>query len=335
MSAPQPVCAPVHKRDSAENNKKRVLIGSCGGLTGIYLARQLSQNPALELFGADADSDSPGRFFVSKLLVLPRANEDGYINRLCSVLRDYCIDYYLPTHSEEMRIAARHESVLRATGAKFLISSLEAFSALDDKAAACLSLSSIGVPVPSVYEDISEITSYPVFVKRKVGSGSKGAAIVNSELELRSLLGKDSSCAAFQYIDGEEYTVDCMFDNEGTLLAYNQRERVKTLGGAVVITRNANPIDVSDYLKRIGAHWLLRGCVNFQYILSSGIPWFIDVNLRYASGGLPLSVASGVNVPEMVVRLLGGETILPGEYHSDNLPRTMYRYFEEVFEVRS
>ena len=72
--------------------------------------------------------------------------------------------------------------------------------------------------------------------------------------------------------------------------------------------------------------------MNFQYIVRDDIPYFIDINLRYASGGLPLTVASGLDIPRLLLELLDGKVISPlGCCGNDGL--TMYRYFDEYFEI--
>jgi len=60
---------------------------------------------------------------------------------------------------------------------------------------------------------------------------------------------------------------------------------------------------------------------------------FTDVNLRFASGGLPLSVESGVNLVKLYVLEALGQPYNPSEFQSDRKKRTMYRYFEELYEI--
>ena len=90
---------------------KRVLVGSCGGLTGVYLLKQLRKYDDFVLFGADADKRSMGRFFCEKLYNLPPANNNKFIDNLISLLNNEEIDIYLPTHSKEMRIVSEYENV--------------------------------------------------------------------------------------------------------------------------------------------------------------------------------------------------------------------------------
>ena len=136
-----------------------------------------------------------------------------------------------------------------------------------------------------------------------------------------------------EFLNGTEYTVDAIFDQEGKLLGYNQRIRLKTLGGAAIVTQNNYEVDVGDYLALISSHYKIKGPANFQFFKTSENEIvFTDVNLRFPSGGLPLSVESGINIPLITIKLSLGENITPQECVPDRKKRTMYRYFEEIFE---
>jgi len=83
-----------------------------------------------------------------------------------------------------------------------------------------------------------------------------------------------------------------------------------------------------DFGRRIAGKLNLRGAANIQCVVSGGKPSYFEVNPRF-SGGLPLTLASGVNGPWWVLRLLRGEKapeeLLPFE-------RTlMLRYWSETF----
>lgn len=319
-------------------SSKNLLIGSCGGLTGVYLSRVYSHDFALRVSGADSNPDSVGRFFVDAFHHLPSTASEAYIGSLISLLNEGDFDLYIPTHSSETRIVSRYEDEIRrhAPYAKFIVCPFDTFEALDDKLLVSESLSSKGIPTPRLIsmDELSE-AAYPIFIKKRFGSGGKGSMIVGSPALMSALLLEQKDVIGFEYINGTELTIDCMFDTTGRLISYNQRRRVKTLGGAAIVTKNDFSIDTEPFLKLFEENWVFRGCVNFQCIIKEGIPYFTDVNLRFPSGGMPLSVESGVNIPEMLLKLLGGEECDPSRYTSDRKPRTMYRYFDEIFEVVS
>lgn len=311
--------------------KKRVLIGSCGGLTGSYLTRRF-QELGCHVIGADAGERNATRFFADEFVILPVAKDKNFLTALLAALKEYRVDYYVPTHSQEIRVVAQNEALLHSSwDGKFIVSPYETFEQLDDKKKGNASLKKAGIPVPHIYESLSEVTQFPVFMKPDMGSGSKGSRKVENLQLAQCYQSIDPNSTFYECISGTEFTVDCMFDDQGKLLGYNQRIREKSMGGAVIVTSNDYRFDILPYLKKLEEAFVFKGCVNFQYILSGGTPYFIDINLRFASGGLPLTVASGIHVPQIMLDIFEGRPT--GEIKSCSAEgKTMYRYFEEVFE---
>lgn len=311
--------------------KKRILIGSCGGLTGNYLTRQF-QKLGCYVIGADAGERNATRFFVDEFVKLPPAKDKDFLSSLLRTLKERNVDYYIPVHSQEFRVIAKNEQMLRDNwDGKFIITPHETFELLDDKKIGNAHLKAAGIPVPQMYEDISAITQFPVFMKPDTGSGSKGSRKVETRKLAEAYAEIEPGSSFYELIRGTEFTVDCMFDDQGKLLGYNQRVREKSMGGGAIISRNDYKFDILPYLKKLEAAFVFKGCVNFQYILCNDVPYFIDVNLRYASGGLPLAVASGVNIPQILLDIFEGNPIRDVKSCGAD-GKTMYRYFEEIFE---
>lgn len=312
---------------------KRVLIGSCGGLTGCYLARRFQKINSITVVGTDANSHHVSRPFLDEFVLLPPTTDPAFREALADALVRYEIDYYLPTHSREIKIVSKYENWLREKwDGDFLVSPYETYEKLDGKRIANLNFLNAGLPVPRLIDEFIPNENYPIFMKADIGSGGKMARIVESKLMHREYARIYPECSFYELIQGSEYTVDCMFSNEGQLLAYNQRLRLKSMGGAVIITQNNYDFDILPYLKKIESSFIIKGCVNFQYILSENTPYFIDVNLRYASGGLPLTVESGIDIPRILLDIWAGN---PLDYvHNCGADRKiMYRYFEEWYET--
>lgn len=311
--------------------KESILIGSCGGLTGIYLAKCFAKMGGYSIYGADSADLSVGVHFMDRVFRLPAAGDPGFLDALVDLINREKITYYFPTHSKEVRkIALLEQELQRRTNVKFLVSPIETFYKLESKEQACRSLTEAGIPTPRILTE--EPVSYPVIMKGNIGSGGSSVIRVDNARVFRAYRETLEDVSFFEFIRGREYTADCVFDAEGVLLGCNVRERIKTIGGAAVICRNTPELDILPWIRKMEQLWKFRGCVNFQCIVQDGIPYFTDINLRYPSGGLPLTVESGIRVPEMMIRLLNNETIRWGEYTVDPKIRMMYRYFEEIFE---
>lgn len=309
---------------------KRILIGSCGGLTGVYLAKQFARFDDFEIFGSDVNANTIGKFFVKKLIKVQKIDDENFISILIKKLNQNKIDIYIPTYSKEIKKVSEYEEEIRKqTSTRFIVSPFSTYEALDDKLIANLNLKSIGIPVPKIYNTKLENHTFPLIKKQKIGSGGSGCIKVSNKIQLEGFKFDENSLF-MEYIFGNEFTCDCMFDENGNLLGYNQRKRDKCIGGAV--SSNYEQIDILPYIEIISKKWKIKGCVNFQYIVKNDVPYFIDCNLRYASGGLPLSVKSGLDVPLAIRKILLHEPYSADEFRSDKRRRIMYRYFEELYE---
>ncbi|MGJ8454508.1 ATP-grasp domain-containing protein [Pseudothermotoga sp. U03pept] len=289
----------------------------------------------LRFFGFDTTENIPTKFFVDRLFNVRKASDkDGFLEDLIDLLNDTDIDIYIPVHSEECRVVAKREKELRReTKIRFMISPSRTFQVLDDKSNAYQALSKIGVRTPKIFEKSEEITSFPIVGKPKIGSGSKGFVKISNRDEFLQFQKENRDALFVEYITGSEYTVDAFFNSEGKLVTYNQRIRLKTLGGAAVITQNDFAVDVKNQIERISSAYKINGPANFQFFHTpESEVVFTDINLRFASGGLPLTVESGANIVELLILELLGYKYDPNKYQSDRKKRIMYRYFEEIFE---
>lgn len=318
----------------------KILIGSCGGLTGFYIAkilRKMNFEDKIEIYGFDVTEKIATKFLLDNLFVISKASEKGtFIKQLINILNDIGIDIYIPIHSEECRVVSEYQKeISEKSCAKFMISPWETFKNLDNKEVAYRILRKIGIKTPEIFDSYLDVHRFPVVVKQKIGSGSKGFFACQSKEELE-LINKAYGNSVFivEHIEGKEYTVDAFFNNSGQLVTYNQRVRIKTIGGAAIISENDFSVDVREQLEKIASEHKIVGPTNFQFFLTQeGEPIFTDINLRFASGGLPLSIESGANIVKLLILELTGKSYNLCEYQSDRKKRVMYRYFEEFFEV--
>ena len=95
------------------------------------------------------------------------------------------------------------------------------------------------IPVPKMFEDVSNINSFPVFVKPDEGQGSQNSEIANDMESLNYLLNKRSDLIILEYLPGKEYTIDCFNHRDEGLLFCAGRERIRTVNG---ISMNCKPV---------------------------------------------------------------------------------------------
>ena len=81
-------------------------------------------------------------------------------------------------------------------------------------------------------------------------------------------------------------------------------------------------------MKNIIKFGKIIGPGNIQCILNKKRCYFIEINTRFAAGGLPLTVASGVNIPLICIKLMLGHKIQKNIDYITNL--RMIRFLTEI-----
>jgi len=208
------------------------------------------------------------------------------------------IKYLLPTIDQELEGWAlrAEDGVMRGVQAPTMAS--RSVSVCLDKLETRIWLERAGCIVPARQWE------WPMILKQRRGSGGRGAVICNTadEYAVVSRGCNPDRWIMEQYITGgQEYTVDVFYGPYGAVWGISVRRRDEVRCG--VISRGATvnvPDDVAISVEQLGALLGLEGPVNMQYIIKDGCKYWLEINPR-TSGGLPLSVAAGLDVPGMLL----------------------------------
>lgn len=311
-----------------------IVIGSCGGLVGVYLAKYFRKKfgSIVYLIGLDSSNIVYTKHLVNEFYLAPPHNDEvGLLNMLVGIAKSFSnkIVVYFPTLSSEFAFAAKNYMKLLDAGIFLRVHPYNSVKIFMDKLLSYQASQRLNIPVPKWYVS-PRVASYPVIAKPRISSGSKGIVLLNSfeEFVLHFRNHKDEYLYS-EYISGREYTIDAYF-YEGELIGCVPRRRIKTLGGAAVIAETDPTINVSHFLESLGKEFALDGPANFQFILTvQGDIFFTDFNLRWASGGMPLAVAVGLDLPLFYLKACFGEK--PEKQELPSTPVRMYRHFSEDF----
>ncbi|MCK5773635.1 MAG: ATP-grasp domain-containing protein [Thermoplasmata archaeon] len=304
-----------------------VLITSAGVASAVNVISSLRSAPDVQLriVAGDMDPLAPGLFLADSSYVLPPISESGYIEKLNIIAQKEKLDYLIPIFSREIELVSSRIDTLRDNGLKCMVPGTSSLSIVNDKKKFSKWLISKGIPGP-VPIDPNE-GPYPLFVKPRRGSSSKGARLVPSMGELGDV---DITSNVFQeYIEGKEYTIDFLASENHELMAAVPRERIEVKDGKAVKTRTVTLPEGVDILRKIVKDLQYKGPGNLQVIKGKKGLMVIELNPRFAAGGLPLATASGPNMPLMLLEMLSKGTIDPVMEYRSNL--IMVRYLSNIF----
>jgi carbamoyl-phosphate synthase large subunit len=303
----------------------RILMTGAGGPSAISVWKSLSAEHEIHM--ADMDPCAAGLYLVAedRRLLVPRGDAPELVPALLAACRARKIDLMLPTVDAEFVPLALARADFEALGVALPISPLDCLRVCRDKHELLARVKGI-VPVPE-YEPLTpeaaaRVTSFPRFVKPRLGAGSRGAEKITRREDLDAL-PQDGSILVQEYLPGEEYSVDVYVRGDGRVIAAVPRERMKTDSGIAVTARTVDVPEVIESARRVAEEIGVRYVANVQFKRAAdGIFKLLEVNPRFP-GTLPLTTAAGVDMPKLLVDDVAGKKLPDGP-----LP------FKEIMVVR-
>ena len=321
----------------------------------------LLQQNTVELTVADADENAIGRYLHPAFVLIPKAGDDNFISAMLKICIERKIEFVLPLVTKELLPLAQNKQQFEEAGVKVLVSSQEAISISNDKAACYSFLHANHIAVPKFFVvktakafiAAAQALGYPhstFCFKPSQSNGSRGFRVVDPAVDEVDLLFNhkpqntfityDKAEAIFlsksfpellvmEYLPGEEYSVDCIAqDGEAKLVV--PRVRKKMINGITVQGTFVHDDDVIQYCKTVIKAVKLHGNVGIQVKKNAaGAPVLLEINPR-VQGTIVAALGAGVNLPLLAVKQEAGIPIGPEEL-SIRWGTHFSRYWTEVF----
>jgi carbamoyl-phosphate synthase large subunit len=290
-----------------------VLITSAGSTNGVNIIRALKG--WVNIIATDCSEMSAGLYMSDVWFITPKSTEDRFI----SVIKDICdrekIDIIFPSHSEEIRKFIDEPELVN----RMVISPKKVYDITENKVLCNAFIRNLGLLTPKEYTK-----EFPVIIKPIKGTGSRNVFKANNSKEFEVYYGKDMFYEEF--IDGVEYTVDGVSDFNGKMVCALPRIRLEKRGGLATKCITEKNYELVDMVRKIVEGIGLVGVWNVQCIKRGNEYYFIDVNNRFPSGGMPLATASGMNIPLILMDILKGAKPTVNLIYG----KRMLRYYDAV-----
>ncbi|MDQ2814064.1 MAG: ATP-grasp domain-containing protein [Actinomycetota bacterium] len=313
----------------------RVLVTGAGGPAAIAAMKSLRAEDSIELLAADMDPWAAGLYLVpaAARTLIPAGAAPGFADALLARSRTLGVDVILPTVDAELRPLAYARERFQAAGIDLLLAPAAALDVILDKlrlAEHCAGV--VRVPRTELCGPRVDPASwtYPVVVKPREGSGSRGVIIVGSAAELaeRSGLDRSASLIVQEFLPGEEYSVDVLADAEGRVIASVPRLRARVDSGVSVGGRTVHDPEVEWFGRAVAEATGITFVANVQCKRDQGgSPALLEVNPRMP-GTLGLTIASGVDMPRLALAALLGR---PVPEKMGFCERAVVRFLDERF----
>jgi carbamoyl-phosphate synthase large subunit len=318
--------------DSRPAGTVRVLVTGAGGPAAIAAMKSLRADESVELIAADMDPWASGLYLVpagARTLIPPGAAPD-----FTEVLLTRCltlgVHVVVPTVDSELRPLARERDAFTAVGIGLLLAPVAALDVILDKLA--LVERCVGVVRTPRTEPFGPAVdpaswSYPVVVKPRTGSGSRGVIIVDSAAQLAAL-DRSPALIVQDFLPGEEYSVDVLADASGHVIASVPRLRARVDSGVSVGGLTVQDPEVEWFGRAVARATGITYVANVQCRRDGeGRPALLEVNPRMP-GTLGLTIASGVDMPRLALDALLGRPV-PAELGFRDM--AVVRFLDEHF----
>lgn len=310
----------------------RILFSSIGRRA--ELLRYFIQSDNMFIIGADASNLAPAAYICHKFYKVPRFDEADYIDVLLDICRQEAVSLFIPLHEGEFSVLLQNRRRFERLGCRLLLSSDEVINICKDKYKTFLFFRQNNIKTPDTLlpEEIKyENIAFPLFIKPRNGMGSRYAHKIINERQLRFFLEYVPCPIVQKFIEGIEYTIDVLCDMEGRVISVVPRERIEVRDGEISKGRTVKDgriihaaVEVVEKLGGIGP--LTVQCI----VDGDGDIYFIEINPRLG-GGVPLTMAAGVDYPSLLVEMTLGEKVKPQiGCFQDNL--YMMRYIDSIYK---
>lgn len=291
---------------------------------------------ACEITAIDMDPGwSPACQVADHFVRVDRCTSDRFIEQVVDICHTNDVKLIIPTIDTELLIYSQHRGVFENAGIKLHIGSEEFVRIARDKSLTAQVLRNHGIPVPRTWNPYDllnrpQSVSFPLLLKPRDGSCSKGVEIVASIADLQEKSRNLDDCLIQEICTGREYTINCFYDRNGACVACVPHFRKFVRDGEVCFAQTERVPEFTEIAHKLSeACPGIWGCICFQgFKQADGSVRVFEINARFG-GGYPICDAAGGTFARWLLMDAMGRT---PDYHDDWKEGVrMLRYDAAVF----
>lgn len=292
-----------------------------------HFLEYIESNPGrLRVLATEIDPHSPAaQVMGDAVTIVPRTNDPAYVPTIVELCRTEHVDAVLPLIDPDIAVLGDVADVPLAS-----VGPVES-AMVSDKWLTYEWLRANDIPTAQTWlpEDGPEVAELPVFMKPRRGSGGVDAFAVKTPQALAFFTDHIEDPVIQELLAGPEVTVDVIVGRDGQVLATAQRKRLAVRGGEVSRGEVIDDAQITDLVDRVVSALKPSGPVTVQGMYdSTGAFRVTEINARMG-GGLPLAIAAGVPVIDLLVRSHAGEE--PARHEGIDVGLHMVRFDESFF----
>jgi carbamoyl-phosphate synthase large subunit len=282
--------------------------------------RAVAQHRGGNVVVTDVNPLSPAVHAANRAYSVPLASDPGYVEAVLTIALGERVSLVVPTIDDELVLFGRAAEQFHEHGIKVAVSPPQTSALCEDKHATCRHLLERGIAAAPSWlpSELPPALAFPLFIKPRRGRGGIGAYTVRNQRELDFFLDYVPDPVVQTFLDGPEYTIDMLCDFTGQPLSIVPRRREVIRAGVSDRGRTVNDPALIRVAQVCAEVLQFVGAVNIQCRVVEGRPVIFEINPRF-SGGIPLTIHAGADLPRMLVDLVAGRRVPPaiGRFRDD------------------
>lgn len=306
----------------------KVLVTDCNSRKALCVVRSLGKQ-GYEVITGDKDGFNLTRFskYSSKFLFLPDPINDRneYLNRLVKIVLKEKIDVLIPMEDETVELVIENMELFQ--NVKTLLPDYNTFIIARDKGETIKRAISLGVSCPNTYfvkgldelNNLKDGISYPVIIKPRISSGSRGIIHAHNNKELVNkyveIHNKYPYPIIQDYLSGDFIKVQVLLimDKDHKvkgLCSYEGIREFPVNGGPVTMWKTISIPELEDLTVKFLEELEWVGFAEVEYIVNrkTGDYFLMEINPRF-SANIALAVNVGVDFPLILTKLALNEDV--------------------------
>jgi carbamoyl-phosphate synthase large subunit len=307
-------------------DKFNVLIPGAGGPAGINTIKSLRLVSFKgKIISTDSNYLSAGFFLSDLYYVIPRYDNEFFIDNLLRIIKEQNIKVLMPSSGYDIYGYSDNYNLIREYGAIPIVSRRKVLEICRDKLLSYQFLSN-KFPFAFTTEYPEKIDTFPIIAKPRFGKGSNNIIVIENKLDLEFVMRKFENMIFQEYLPGTEYTVDVLSDLTEKPIMAIPRIRIDTKAGISVKGKIVRNSMIENLCKDTAATLGIRGpsCIQLKES-NNGELKIIEINPRFG-GGTIFTTLAGANFPAMLLELVSNNNLVIPEVTEI----TVLRYFEEI-----
>ena len=263
----------------------------------------------------DASELAPATYLADKHYVVPKINEDGYLDKIFEICKKEKINAILSLIDPELSVISKQKEKFDSMGVKIIGSSFEVNEITLDKLEMYNWLKEHNYKTPKSYIDLNKFKNdyenkeidFPVFVKPVQGSASINISKVDDLDTLEFLFEKQDGLMIQELMDGQEIGADVYIDlisNE--IVSIFTKKKILMRAGETDKAVSFKDEKLFDLIKKFVKEFGFKGQIDIDIFDIDGEYYISEVNPRFG-GGYPHAYEAGVNHMKLIINNLKGQ----------------------------